>query len=326
MSVKIAIVQKPPVALDRSRSIAMAAETVTGLASGGVELIVFPEAWIPGYPVWIWRLRPGTDRALSSRIHGRLLENAVDLAADHLDPLREAAARGRTTVVLGLHEIDRRGSGSTLFNTVVVIGPEGRILHRHRKLVPTHPERMVWGMGDGSGLRVVDTPVGRIGTLICWENYMPLARYALYAQGLEVLVTPTWDWGERWVASMRHIAREGGTWVLATATAMQGADIPEDFPGRELLFPDAGEWLNEGGALVVRPVGDLLAGPLSREKGVLFAEIDPGAARRARRLLDVTGHYSRPDIFHLAVDRASRPPVVFVEEEASSNALLPSPA
>jgi len=212
--------------------------------------------------------------------------------------------------VMGINEIDSRFSGTTLFNSVVVIGPDGALLNRHRKLMPTNPERMVWGMGDASGLRVVDTPAGRLGSLICWESYMPLARYALYAQGLEIFVNPTWDNGEVCLATFRHIAKEAGCWVIGTATALQGSDLPEDFPERDRLYkPD--EWINDGDAVVVSPGGAISAGPLHREKSILYAEIDAEAARRARRSLDVCGHYARPDIFSLAVNRKPLQPVDF---------------
>ena len=211
-----------------------------------------------------------------------------------------------------MNEVDRRFSGSTLFNTVVVIGPDGKLLNRHRKLMPTNPERMVWGMGDASGLRVVDTPVGRIGCLICWEAYMPLARFALYAQNLEVLVAPTWDCGEGWQASLRHIAREGGCWVVSLATALHSRDIPDDFPQRDRLFA-ADEWVCDGDAVVFEPFGGPVAGPLHQKQEVLYAEIDPERAAHARRSFDVAGHYARPDIFQLDVNRAEMPPVTFTE-------------
>jgi nitrilase len=248
--------------------------------------------------------------ALSGEIHARLRENAVDLARGHLQPIQDAAARHGVTVVIGMHELDAEFSGTTLFNTVVVIGPGGALLNRHRKLMPTNPERMVWGMGDASGLKVVETPAGRIGSLICWESYMPLARYALYAQDIDIYVAPTWDTGESWLATMRHIAKEAGCWVIGTATALQGSDIPADFPDRDRLFtPD--EWINDGDAVVVKPMGAVAAGPLKREKGILYAEIDREAARRARRSLDICGHYSRPDVFSFAVDRRPLKPVQF---------------
>ena len=310
MTTKVAVIQKPPVLLDRNKTIARALESVDEAVGAGASLLVFPEAYLPGYPTWIWRLRPGGDGGLTGEIHAQLRDNAVDLARGDLQPLQDAAARHGVTVVLGINELDGEFSGTTLFNTVVVIGPDGALLNRHRKLMPTNPERMVWGMGDASGLKVVDTPVGRLGALICWESYMPLARYALYAQAIDIYVAPTWDSGESWLATMRHIAKEAGCWVIGTATAMQGNDVPDDFPERDKLFkPD--EWINDGDAVVVKPMGAIAAGPLNREKGILYADIDAEAARRARRSIDVCGHYSRPDIFSFAVNRKPLPPVVF---------------
>lgn len=310
MPTKVAVIQKPPVLLDRDKSIAQAVRSIDEAAGAGATLLVFPEAYIPGYPAWVWRLKPGGDMALSSELHARLRQNAVDLKGDDLRPLQEAAHRHAVTVVIGMNEIDSRFSGTTLFNTVVVIGPDGTLLNCHRKLMPTNPERMVWGMGDGSGLKVVDTPAGRLGSLICWESYMPLARYALYAQDLEIFVNPTWDNGEACLVTLRHIAREAGCWVIGTATALQGSDIPEDFPERDRLYKPE-EWINDGDAVVINPAGTVIAGPLHREKDILFAEIDVEAARRARRSLDVCGHYARPDVFSFSVNRKPLQPVKF---------------
>jgi len=310
MPTKVAVIQKPPVLLDRDKTLEHAVASISEAARAGAVLLVFPEAYVPGYPAWIWRLKPGGDIALSSELHARLRRNAVDLERQDLRPLQEAASTHGVTVVMGINEIDSRFSGTTLFNTVVVIGPDGMLLNRHRKLMPTNPERMVWGMGDASGLRVVDTPAGRLGSLICWESYMPLARYALYAQGLEIFINPTWDNGEVCLATFRHIAKEAGCWVIGTATALQGSDLPEDFPERDRLYkPD--EWINDGDAVVVGPGGAISAGPLHREKSILYAEIDVEAARRARRSLDVCGHYARPDIFSLSVNRKPLQPVEF---------------
>ncbi|MHB8912945.1 MAG: carbon-nitrogen hydrolase family protein [Lysobacter sp.] len=312
MPTKVAVIQKPPVLLHRDKTIEQAIGSINEAAGAGATLLIFPEAYIPGYPTWIWRLKPGGDMALSSEIHARLRQNAVDLNSEDLRPLQDAACRHAVTVVMGINEIDSRFSGTTLFNTVVVIGPDGTLLNRHRKLMPTNPERMVWGMGDASGLRVVDTPAGRLGALICWESYMPLARYALYAQGIEIFVNPTWDSGEACIVTLRHIAREAGCWVIGAATALQGSDLPEDFPERDRLYkPD--EWINDGDAVVINPSGRVIAGPLHREKGILYAEIDVEAARQARRSLDVCGHYARSDIFSLSVNRKPLQPAEFLD-------------
>ena len=313
MDVKIAITQKPPVLLNLSASIDKAASIIEECAQQGAQLIVFPEAYLPGYPCWIWRLRPGGDMALGNQIHEQLRLNAVDLNSNDINPICEAAAKHNVVVVLGLNELDSTYSGSTLFNTVVVIGTEGKVLNRHRKLIPTNPERMVWGCGDASGLRVVETPFGRLATLICWESYMPLARFALYAQNIDIYIAPTWDSGETWLASMNFISREAGCWVLSTATALQASDIPEEFPQRDSLFPDKDEWINPGGAVVIKPFGGVDAGPMHQEKGILYHTIDIDAAASARKSLDVCGHYNRPDIFKLEVDRNPQTPVSFID-------------
>jgi len=308
MKNKIAIVQNPPAYLDKEKTIDLAVGYIEEAVKNKASLVVFSEAYISGYPTWTWRLRPGGDMALAGEIHERMLKSSVDLSSNDLLPLKEVTKKNKITVVIGMSEIDSEYSGTTLFNTVVTIGPDGTILNRHRKLMPTNPERMVWGMGDASGLRVVDTPVGRIGALICWENYMPLARYALYAQSLDILIAPTWDVREVWQASMRHFAREGGCFVLTTATALETSDIPKDFPERTTVFPKE-EWINAGGAMVVNPSGSVVEGPLLEKKEILYAEIDTEASQKARRSLDVTGHYARPDIFSLKVNRDSSKPV-----------------
>lgn len=317
MKIKAAISQKPPVLLDLAASMEKAVASVEEAAANGARIVVFPEAYLPGYPTWIWRLRPGGDMTLGNEIHSRLRANAVDLARDDLAPLRRVAREKEMVVVMGFHELDSQFSGTTLFNSVAVIGPDGEILNRHRKMMPTNPERMVWGCGDASGLKVVDTPYGRIGTLICWENYMPLARHALYAQNIEIYIAPTWDCGETWLATLNHIAREGGCWVLSSATALETSDIPADFPGREALFPDDG-WINPGDAVAVQPFGGVVAGPAHEDKALLIVEIDLEQARRSRKALDVAGHYHRPDLFQLQVNRQPQLPVTFDDGPADS--------
>src|SRR5580693_6233969 len=183
---RVAVVQHPGVALHRDKTLKRGVQLLEEAAAGGARLVSFPETWVPGYPEWLWRLRPGDDYDLTTTIHGRLLENAVDLKAGGLKPIQAAAKRLKLTVSIGIHERDSEFSRGTLYNTQVLIGPDGEVLNRHRKLMPTNPERMVWGIGDASGLRVSDTPSGRVGSLIWWENYMPLARFAIFAQGCEI--------------------------------------------------------------------------------------------------------------------------------------------
>ena len=308
---RVAIVQKPPVLLDRARTLDIAVDAVAEAAGAGAGLVVFPEAFIPGYPGWIWRTRPGSDMALAEALYLQLLAEAVDLAADDLRPLREAARTHAVTVVCGIDERDAEFSRGTIYNTAVVIGADGTLANRHRKLMPTNAERLVWGFGDAVGLRVVDTPGGRLATLICWENYMPLARQALYAEGVELYVALTYDAGERWIASMQHIAREGGCWVLASGYALRASDLPATLPGMSQLYPDADEWVNAGDSVVVAPGGRIVAGPLHEAFGILYADIDRAQVGAARRMLDVGGHYARADIFQLRVNRQPQAPVRF---------------
>lgn len=308
---KIAIIQESPVLLDRKKTIEKAIPLIEQAASAGAELVVFPEAYISGYPAWIWRLRPGGDWGVNEELHARLLDSAVDIDAGDLKLICDSAKKNKITIVCGLNERDSELSKATLYNTVVIIGSDGYILNRHRKLMPTNPERMVWGFGDGSGLKVVDTSAGRVGTLLCWENYMPLARYALYSQGIEIYVAPTYDSGDEWLGTMQHIAREGRCWVICSGVALTNNDIPNDFPDRETLYPATEEWINPGDSAVVAPGGEIIAGPMRREKGILFADIDSTRVGIAKRDLDVTGHYSRPDIFTLSVDTQPQSPIKF---------------
>ncbi len=311
----VAIIQESPYVLDKKRTIEKAVEIINSVAAKGAQLIVFPEAFIPGYPAWIWRLRPGGDWGTCEELHRRLLNNAIDLSSDDLTPILNAAADNKVTLVCGINERDHTNSQSTIYNTALTIDSHGQIINHHRKLMPTNPERMVWGFGDGYGLNVCNTPVGRIGSLICWENYMPLARYALYSQGVEIYIAPTYDSGDAWTGTMQHIAREGKCWVLSCGVALQRSDLPKDFPNLDQLYPADEDWVNPGDSLVVSPTGEIVAGPLTKEKGHLLVDIDVDLATSSKRALDVAGHYSRPDVFTLQVDKARQSPVHFNNDD-----------
>ena len=207
---------------------------------------------------------------------------------------------------MGLSERNAEASNASLYNTLLYIDPQGQIMGKHRKLVPTGGERLVWAQGDGSTLDVYDTPLGRLGGLICWENYMPLARYTLYAWGIQIYVAATWDRGEPWLSTLRHIAKEGRVYVLGVGMVLRKADIPDSFEFKRRFYTGAGEWINIGDSAIVNPDGRFIAGPVQEKETILYAEIDPRQMRGPKWMLDVAGHYARPDVFELRVNRASR--------------------
>ncbi|MCP3974028.1 MAG: carbon-nitrogen hydrolase family protein [bacterium] len=309
--VRVAAVQEPGVYFDRDGCLQRAVELIERAAADGIELIVFPEGWIPGYPDFVWGLVPSNNSGDVERLYGRLFANAVDLSADGLSPVRAAAREHGVVVVMGINERASEMSAGTLYNTAVTIDATGEILNVHRKVMPTNAERTVWGFGDGRGLRVVETAVGRVGVLLCWENFMPLARAAIYAQNVEIYCAPTADHRENWLATMQHIGREGSTWVIGVGPTVEDEDIPDDLVARELIAPGAGEWFSPGNGIICSPVGEVVAGPKRREKGMLVADIDLAEVRAARRTFDAVGHYSRPDIFRLDVNREPQLPVTF---------------
>ena len=214
----------------------------------------------------------------------RLFDQAVVVGSPATEVLAETAGRLGIWLSVGVDERDDKDS--TIYNTLLHFAPDGSLAARHRKLMPTGGERLVWGMGDGSTLKVLDTGFGRLGGLICWENYMPLARAALYAQGVDVYLAPTWDNSEVWVPTLRHIAKEGRTYVIGITSCLRAADLPADLPGRAALYGDADDWLSRGNSAIIGPEGEILAGPLIGEEGVLYAEIDAGRARSSRQQFD----------------------------------------
>ena len=313
--VVVAAVQAAPVFLDRDATVEKVSALTQEAAAGGARLIVFPETFVPTYPDWVWRTRPWA--GASADLFARLLDQSVVVPSPVTEALGAAALRADAYLSVGVNERDPLGS--TLYNAQLTFGPDGSLLMRHRKLMPTGGERLVWGMGDGSTLSVIDTPFGRLGGLTCWENYMPLARAALYAQGIDVYMAPTWDNSDVWVPTLRHIAKEGRVFVIGVNFCMKGSDVPADLPGRAELYEGDDDWLSRGNSAIVGPDGELLAGPLVEETGILYAEIDPAMARTARLQFDPIGHYSRPDVLRLTVNVNPALGVSFVDQEGSSD-------
>ena len=225
----VAAVQATPEFLDRDATVQKVVRLTKEAAGIGARLIVFPETFIPTYPDWVWRAAPwdGPFEALTARLR----EESVEVPSSATDELGKAARRAKAYLSVGVNELD----GGTIYNAQLLFGPDGEIAGKHRKLMPTGGERLVWGFGDGSDLDPVDTPYGRIGGLICWENLMPLARTSIYAKGVDIWTAPTWDNDENWIANLRHIAREGRVYVIGVCTLLRGSDIPDDIPGRGAL-------------------------------------------------------------------------------------------
>ena len=311
---KIAVVQATPVVLDREATVSKACELIAEAGRSGASLVVFPEAFIPTYPDWVWRIPPGQHRVLAD-IYAELLEQSVEIPGPVTEELSQAARRAGVYVAMGLNERNANGSNASLYNTLLYIGPEGHLMGKHQKLVPTAPERMVWAQGDGSTLEVYDTALGKLSGLICWENYMPLARYSLYAWGVQIYLAPTWDSGEPWLSTLRHIAKEGRAYVIGCAMPMRKEDIPDRFEFKAKYYSEVGEWINKGDSAIVSPDGKFVAGPLNAEEGILYAELDPRQIRGSKWNFDVAGHYARPDVFRLTVSREDHPIIVVAPEQ-----------
>ena len=302
--IKIAAVQAAPVFLDRDATVGTACSLIAEAGRRGAKLVVFPESFVPGYPDWVWVIPAGRGPQLSA-LYAELLANSVTLPSDATRRLGDAAREAGTIVAIGVTERNDDASGATMFNSLLFIDERGEVIGRHRKLVPTGGERLVWAQGDAAGLRVHETGIGRVGRLICWENYMPLARFSLYAAGAQIYVAPTWDHGEGWLSTLRHIAREGRVFVVGCSIALRVDQIGDRYEFRR-LYPDAKEWINPGGSAIVDPKGKIIAGPVEEKEEILYADIDLEAARGSKWDLDTAGHYARPDIFELRIDRSRK--------------------
>jgi nitrilase len=289
----VAAVQAAPVFLDRDATIAKVATLTKEAVAAGARLVAFPEGFVPTYPDWVWRTTPWAD----GEWYARWVDQCVDVPGPACDAIGDIARENETYLAVPVNERD----GGTVYNTILYFGPDGTRLGKHRKLVATGGERLAWGMGDGSTLPDFDTPIGRLGGLICWENYMPLARAAMYEQGVDILLAPTWDNSDVWVSSMRHIAKEGRCYVLGITSCLRASDVPADIPGRDAVYAGADDWMSRGNTVIVDPYGHILAGPISETEGILYAEVDVATVRKSRREFDVVGHYARPDVFRLSV-------------------------
>lgn len=308
---KVAVVQEPSRGRDTLATAERAAELIAQCAADGIRVVVFPEAFLGGYPkgadfgVTVGNRTP-EGRAAFQRYH----DAAIDLPGRESALIAEACAAGGLYATVGVIERD----GGTLYCTAVFFGPDGTILGKHRKLMPTAAERLCWGFGDGSTMRTVDTPFGPMGAVICWENYMPLMRMAMYEQGIALYCAPTADDRDSWVATMQHVALEGRCFVLSACQFLTEADLPDDMQSRPAA--KEGEVLMRGGSLIVDPLGRIVAGPDYSGATILSAEIDMRDIARAKFDFDVVGHYARPDVFSMTVDERPRAVVTRLAEPA----------
>lgn len=303
---RIAAAQYAPVFLNKKATLDKACSIIEEAGRRNISLLVFPEAFLPGYPIWAWYVAAAKSKDIRI-LHAELVANAVDIPGPEIGRIQSCAAAAKVGLAFCVNERNTSGSGSTLYNTIVYIGCDGALLGKHRKLVPTSGERLVWGQGDGSDLQVHDFGFAKVGGLVCWENYMPLARYTMTARGTEVYVAPTWDRGEPWLSTMRHIAKEGRCYVVGCASAMTKDDIPDSFSFKAAYLANVGHQLHPGMSVIVDPDGKILAGPLENEEGLLIAEADMTVVHGSRFQLDTAGHYARPDVFELTLHETARP-------------------
>ncbi len=307
----VAAVQAAYVLMDREGTIDKVEDLVGKAAADGADVVALPEVFVPGTPLWM----QSPDDDWDSAWYSMLLDQAVVVPSAATQRLGATARKANVYLVIGVEE--REPEGSTIFNSVLYFGPDGALLGKHRKLVPTWHERLMWGMGDGSTIETYHTPLGRLGGLTCWENRMPLARFFVYSRGIDIWFAPTLDTDDGWIATLRHIAQEGGCYVVGINPCLHVDQIPKNFPNRDRVWRPSKwndpDWPEQGNSVIVGPDGEIIAGPARHEETILTAEVDLTNARAERNWFDPVGHYHRPDIFRLAVDTRPRPAVVGFE-------------
>jgi len=301
---RVGVVQASSVVFDRERTLQKVRHLALEGARKGAQLVVFPEAFVSGYPRGLdFGAVVGSRSEQGREDFRRYWDSCVDVPGPAVQELARVASENGIYLVIGVVERD----GGTLYCSVLFFGPDGAFLGKHRKIMPTGSERLVWGFGDGSTMPVFDTPLGKLGAVICWENYLPLMRAAMYAKGIEIYCAPTADARDSWIASMRHIAVEGRCFVLSCNQFNRRGDFPSDY--RSIYGEDPETIVCRGGSCIVDPFGNFLAGPNTECEAILVAEIDRAQIIRGKYDLDVVGHYSRPDIFQLQVDMRAKQPV-----------------
>ncbi len=307
MPTSIAIAQIGPVLLDRERTLGRAVQAIRDASAGGASLVTFGECFCPGYPIWLERAHGARfNQPDLKRLHARYLEHGVDLEAGDLEPVQDAARAGGIAVVIGIAERPRDRGGHSLYASAVTIAPDGSIASVHRKLMPTYEERLAWSPGDAHGLvvhRFDALSPFVLGSLNCWENWLPLPRAALHAQGedLHVAIWPGRDANTRDIT--RFIAREGRSYAISASARLHASDIPSDLPLYDQIVPDAEELIHNGGSCVASPDGEWLLEPDTTTDGVLFATLEHQRVLEERQNFDISGHYARPELLRLEVDR-----------------------
>jgi nitrilase len=309
----VAVVQAAPVMFNRERTLAKVRALASEAACAGARLVLFPEAFVSAYPRGLdFGAVVGARTDAGREDFRRYWESSVDVPGPDVDTLGRTARLNRIHLVVGV--IER--SGGTLYCSILFFAPDGTLLGKHRKIMPTASERLIWGFGDGSTLPVFDTPIGKLGAVVCWENYLPLMRAAMYAKGIEIYCAPTADARDSWSASMRHIAVEGRCFVLSSNQFTRRRDYPADYRADLPQDPDA--IVCRGGSCIVDPFGNFITGPNYEGEAILTAEIDRAQIVRGKFDLDVVGHYARPDIFQLHVDETPKQPVTLHTERSAT--------